>query len=104
MRKILISAIFLLIVFDIANARPQYSILQSFGTKCQNCHIAPNIGMQRNASGWMSFGDISLIKPEDIGLKPAYDAIRETNTPITDEIMFGLDLRYQSARWPTTKK
>lgn len=103
MRKILISAIFLLIVFDIVNARPQYSILQSFGTKCQNCHIAPNIGMQRNASGWMSFGDISLIKPEDIGLKPAYDAIRETNTPITDEIMFGLDLRYQSARWPTTK-
>ncbi|HOK14310.1 MAG TPA: hypothetical protein PL149_09700 [Candidatus Kapabacteria bacterium] len=103
MKRVLITCVMLFLIFEIANARPQYSILQSFGTKCQNCHIAPNIGLQRNMSGWMSFSDVALIKPEDLGINPVYDAIRESNTLFTDEVTFGLDFRYQSARWPTTK-
>lgn len=104
MKKIFFIILALVLMAESAYSRPQYSILQSFGTKCQSCHIAPNIGMQRNTAGWMSLSDVSLIKPEDLGLNSAYDAIRSSNSILDEKVMFGLDLRYQTARWskPTT--
>ncbi len=104
MKKIIFFILAVILISEVAYARPQYSILQAFGTKCQNCHISPNIGLQRNSAGWMSFSDVSLIKPEDIGLSSAYDAIRNSNSVLDETVMFGLDFRYQTARWskPTT--
>lgn len=103
MKKIVVLIFAILLLPALTQARPQYSILQSFGTKCENCHVAPNVGMQRNASGWMALKETSLIKPEDIGLSSAFDAIGSTNAILDDKVMFGLDARYQTARWSKTK-
>ena len=93
--------IFLYLTFcSISYSRPQYSILQSFGTKCQNCHINTQGGGIRNNPGWLSRKDISLISPKSIGLGNFFDFIGKSNTFIDDKITFGFDIRYQSARWP----
>lgn len=103
MKKTLLVLALVLLANPEIFARPQYSILQGFGTKCQSCHIAPNVGMQRTSSGWMSRKDISLINPESIGLNPVFDAIGNSNGVLDDKITFGLDFRYQTARWSKTK-
>jgi len=102
MKRIILIVIAALLLPAIASARPQYSILQSFGTKCEGCHIAPNNGLQRNMAGWMSYKDKALIQPEDIGLNSVFDAISNTNSILDDKVMFGMDFRYQTARWPKT--
>ncbi len=99
MKRIITIVAALILLPLIASARPQYSILQSFGTKCQNCHVAPNVGMQRTNSGWMSRKDISLINPSTLGMQGLFDAIGESNTLFDDKVTYGLDFRYQTARW-----
>lgn len=84
--------------FVIANARPQYSILQNFGTKCIGCHYNTQGGGARTQPGWMSRKDISLINPGSIGLQGLYDAM-ETNTVFSETATFGVDFRLQDARW-----
>ncbi|MGQ9819456.1 MAG: hypothetical protein ACUVQ1_05975 [Candidatus Kapaibacteriales bacterium] len=81
-------------------ARPQYSILQTYGAKCSACHLNIQGGGVRTISGWLSRKDISLIKPEWIGLKNFFEAITTQNTFLNDKILFGFDTRVQSARWP----
>ncbi len=103
MKKVILLIFVLAIIPSILLARPQYSILNSFGTKCQNCHIAPNIGMQRTSSGFMSMQSVGLIQPEDIGLSSAYDAMGSAHSILDEKVVFGLDARYQTARWSTVK-
>lgn len=97
-----ITSIFLSIFFFGVGlfARPQYSILQTYGAKCSACHINIQGGGVRTTGGWLSRKDISLIKPEWIGLKSFFDAITAQNSFLNDKILFGFDTRVQSARWP----
>ncbi|MBI5324064.1 MAG: hypothetical protein HZB41_02075 [Ignavibacteriae bacterium] len=99
MKNILIITFILFISISIAGARPQYSILQNFGTKCIGCHYNTQGGGVRNQPGWMSRKDISLINPGTIGLQGFYDAL-STNTLYNESITFGTDFRWQDARWP----
>lgn len=101
--KNIIILILILVVFCFveSSARPQYSIIQTFGTKCSVCHVNTQGGGLRNNSGWLSRKDISLVKPSKIGLGKAFDAL-DNNTFFSDILTFGLDFRYQSARWPRT--
>jgi hypothetical protein len=103
MKKFILLLIALLLLPEINFARPQYSILQSFGAKCQNCHVAPGMGRQRTQMGWMSRQDLSLINPDKIGLGDVFTALNNNNAVWDDKIMFGMDLRYQTARWSTTE-
>ncbi|MGE5479141.1 MAG: hypothetical protein ACM3U1_01785 [Chloroflexota bacterium] len=99
MKKLLPFLILALFGGSVANARPQYSILQSFGTKCQNCHMSPHQGGIRSSSGFMARKDIALIKPETLGLSGFYD-FASTNTAWDEKIVYGADVRGISARWP----
>ena len=100
MKKILIITSFLTVaIVFYATSRPQYSILQSFGTKCSNCHENIQGGGVRNGGGWMARKDISLIPTSAIGLSSAFDQL-STNSWASDMILFGIDARYQWAKWP----
>lgn len=99
MKKFIIIAIITVIAMADAIARPQYSILQTYGTKCQNCHTNIQGGGARTNPGWLSRNSISLINPGSIGLQGLFDLTQETNTAMDDKIMFGFDGRYQSANW-----
>lgn len=82
------------------NARPQYSILQTYGAKCSSCHLNIQGGGVRTIGGWLSRKDISLIKPEWIGLKNFFESVTARNSYLDDKILIGFDVRAQSARWP----
>ncbi|TAL69728.1 MAG: hypothetical protein EPN82_03670 [Bacteroidetes bacterium] len=99
MKKIFIYPILLTVCLTIAFARPQYSILQSFGTKCIGCHYNTQGGGVRTQPGWLSRKDISLIPVSGIGLQEFYDAL-STNTVSNEAVTFGTDFRWQDARWP----
>lgn len=102
MKKFTILIMFIVICCSTElSARPQYSIIQTFGTKCIGCHVNTQGGGLRNNPGWLSRKDISLIKPSKIGLASVFDA-PGSNTLFNDMVTFGLDFRYQSARWPRT--
>jgi hypothetical protein len=95
--------IFLIVIVCLAGetyGRPQYSILQSFGTKCQSCHVNIQGGGLRNNNGFISRKDISIIDPKSIGLGGFFDVIGQTNTQFNDMVTYGVDFRLQSARWP----
>ncbi|OGU15305.1 MAG: hypothetical protein A2X61_12455 [Ignavibacteria bacterium GWB2_35_12] len=98
MKKYFLITILLMLTIAFANARPQYSILQNFGTKCIGCHYNTQGGGARTQPGWMARKDISLINPGTIGLQGLYDAM-ETNTVFNEVATFGVDFRLQSARW-----
>lgn len=107
--KMKITSLFLSIFFFGVGlfARPQYSILQTFGAKCSACHLNIQGGGVRTTAGWLSRKDISLIKPEWIGIKNFFEAITAQNSFLNDKILFGFDTRVQSARWhtgPTTSQ
>ena len=100
MKKFLIfSFIFAFIIVFYAGSRPQYSILQSFGTKCSGCHENIQGGGVRNGGGWMARKDLSLIPTSSIGLSGLFDNL-STNSWANDMITFGFDARYQWAKWP----
>lgn len=101
MKKILIvfTSIFLILGGE-SFARPQYSILQTYGTKCSACHINIQGGGIRSIGGWLSRKDISLINPEWIGLKKFFENLTARNSYLNDKAIVGFDLRAQSARWP----
>ncbi len=82
-------------------SRPQYSILQTYGTNCSSCHVNIQGGGARSIGGWLSRKDISLIKPEWIGLKNFFDKILARNSYFDDKVIFGFDARWQTARWPS---
>lgn len=82
------------------NARVQYSLIQSSGVKCTNCHTVTQGAGLRNGGGWMSRKDISLIPTEWIGADKFFDLL-SSNTFFDDKVTFGLDTRLQSARWGT---
>ncbi|MDQ1266166.1 MAG: hypothetical protein QG635_1318 [Bacteroidota bacterium] len=87
-----------------AFARPQYSILQTYGTKCQSCHVNTQGGGLRSSAGFLSRKDISLINPSSVGLKGFYDLIGSTNSWLDDRITTGFDFRYQSAKFSVPKE
>ncbi|MBM2814201.1 MAG: hypothetical protein HW421_963 [Ignavibacteria bacterium] len=80
-------------------ARPQYSILMTYGTKCQSCHINVQGGGARSGPGWLSRKDMGLINPSKIGLGSVFDIVTSTNTWFDGMITAGLDFRYQSAKF-----
>ena len=88
-----------MLTIAIAIARPQYSILQNFGTKCIGCHYNTQGGGARTQPGWMARKDISLINPSSIGLQDFYDMM-SSNSALDESIMFGTDFRWQYAKWP----
>ncbi len=98
MKKLIV----LLIVFSFFSyegySRAQYSILQAFGMKCQNCHFNVQGGGVRNNAGWGSRKDIALYNPS--WLSKGYDKVIPSNTFINDIFNVGLDFRYQNAKWP----
>ncbi len=83
------------------STRPQYSILQTYGTKCSACHVNVQGGGVRSIGGWLSRKDITLLKPEWLGLKEFFDNLIARNSYLDDKILFGFDIRWQSARWPS---
>lgn len=101
MKKILFCVLISLIVVYFGYSRPQYSLLQTFGMKCENCHYNVQGGGVRTANGWMARKDISLIKPSSLGLGSFFDFIGGSNTFVNDIFTVGMDLRYQSAQWPS---
>ncbi|MCX6156109.1 MAG: hypothetical protein NT007_18325 [Candidatus Kapabacteria bacterium] len=101
MLKLTVYLTLILITATTALARPQYSILQSYGIKCTGCHISINGGGARNAQGNISRNSISLIPADKIPvLGTVFDKISNNNSFFDDKIMWGMDVRYQSARWP----
>ena len=99
MKKLLLLFIALAAVNTVSYARPQYSILQGFGTKCQSCHVSPNTGMQRTNAGYLSRSSVSLVNPESIGMGKAFEAMASAKSILDDKVTFGMDFRYQTARW-----
>lgn len=85
-------------------ARPQYSILGSYGTKCTSCHVNPGMGGQRSFMGFLSRSSTSLINPSSIGLQGLYDLVGSSNEFLGGKLVFGLDFRYQNARWAQSQK
>ena len=104
MKKLLLCVFLAFLMMLELNARPQYSILQTYGTKCSNCHVNNNYGGQRNSGGFMARNSISVIKPEDIGLSGLYDFLSDKNEFMDGKVIWGLDFRYQNARWGQTQK
>ncbi|MCX7908995.1 MAG: hypothetical protein N2560_05700 [Ignavibacteria bacterium] len=82
-------------------SRPQYSILQTYGTKCSACHVNVQGGGARTVPGWLSRKDISLIDPNWIGLKKFFENLLARNSYFDDKLVFGFDARWQTARWPS---
>ncbi|MCX6156112.1 MAG: hypothetical protein NT007_18340 [Candidatus Kapabacteria bacterium] len=99
----LIAYLTILIAFaSSAIARPQYSILQSYGIKCTGCHISINGGAARNAQGNIARNAISLIPTDKVPvLGTIFDKISNNNSFFDDKVMWGMDFRYLSARFPT---
>lgn len=95
--------IFLIICLFIAltnlSSKPSYSMLS--GNRCLNCHITPNGGGLRNQLGVYSKEDVSLIKPESIGLTNFFSFFKSAQEIAAEEhsLYFGLDGRFQSLRW-----
>ncbi len=85
-------------------SRPEYSILQSYGTKCQSCHVNTQGGGLRTLGGWMSRNQTSIVEPSKIGLGSVFDFLQNTNQTLNDMITFGIDFRYQFARWGGPQK
>jgi hypothetical protein len=104
MKKVILVLIILAIVGIDAVSRPQYSILQTYGTKCSNCHINNNYGGQRSGAGFLARKDFAVINPEWIGLQGVFDKAGEGNSFLDGKVLWGLDFRYQNARWYQTKK
>lgn len=100
------SKLVLLIIISasIAYARPEYSILQSYGTKCQSCHINTQGGGARTLGGWMSRNQTSLVEPSKLGLGSIFDFLQNTNQALDGIVTFGLDFRWQNARWGGPQK
>ena len=85
-------------------SRPQYSILQSYGMKCNYCHFNNQGGGLRTNMGYLSRKDFGLVKPADIGLGSVYDKVNSTNSFFGDMLLTSLDLRYQNAKWGPPEK
>jgi len=104
MKKITLIVSLFLIANSIIYARPEYSILQSYGTKCQSCHVNTQGGGLRTLGGWMSRNQTSIIEPSKLGLGSLFDFLQNSNQALNDIITFGLDARYQFARWGGPQK
>ena len=108
MKKTLLITIILIALSSVCFARPEYSVLQAFGTKCTSCHIVNQGGGLRNNAGWMSRKDVSVLNsltnPSNVGLGWLYDGVAKSNTLLDDKITFGFDFREESASLGTTKK
>jgi len=104
MKKLITIVLITFVLSPLLLARPQYSILQTYGTKCSNCHVNNNYGGQRSTAGFISRNAMSVIKPEWVGLKGLYEFLDDKNAFIDDKIVWGLDFRYQNARWGQTNK
>ncbi len=94
-----ISIIFSIVLQLSIEARPQYSLLQTYGAKCQSCHVNVHGGGARNFPGWLSRKDITAINPASIGIDGFYNFISESNTYFNDLLLFSMDTRFQTARW-----
>jgi hypothetical protein len=102
LKKIALFLFVIVITSQILDAKPQYSVLMTYGAKCENCHVKPEGGV-RNFPGFLARKDISLVKPSWIGMQGAFETIGETNT-FADMFLFGLDGRYQTAKWGSPDK
>lgn len=94
--------LFIIAVFVVSYSgysRPEYSILQSYGTKCLNCHINTQGGGLRSLGGWMSRNQTTLVEPSKIGIGSVYDFLQNTNQILDGKVTFGLDFRWQTAKW-----
>jgi len=94
MKKLLILILAIFFMSYAGYSRPQYSILQAFGMKCQNCHFNVQGGGVRTNSGWASRNDLALYNPGFLGI------LKNTNTFLKEMVTFGVDFRYQNAKWP----
>ena len=95
---ILIAFCALLALFITVTSRPQYSLLQSFGTKCTACHVNTQGGGARTNGGWVSRKDISLIPTSFLGINKLFDQM-STNSWADELITTGMDVRLQEAKW-----
>lgn len=101
MKKYSLILVIALLTTTIAYSRPEYSLLQSYGAKCQSCHTNVRGGGARTLGGWMSRNQTSVIPPKVVGLTPVFDFLQQTNSVWNDNISFGMDFRWQTARWGT---
>ena len=104
MKKILLLLITVFLLSTELDARPQYSILASFGTKCSSCHTNAGYGGQRSFSGFLAKNSVGLLSYEDVGLGQLYDLVGYSNEPVSGKLSFGMDVRIQNARWAQTSK
>ena len=101
MKKYSIILAIAIMATSIAYSRPEYSLLQSYGAKCESCHTNVRGGGGRTLGGWMSRNQTSVIPPKVLGLTPVFDFLQQTNSVLDDKISFGMDFRWQTARWGT---
>lgn len=102
MKKVITLLVAVFLISYIGYSRPEYSILQSYGTKCTNCHINTQGGGARTLGGWMSRNQTTLVEPSKIGLGKVFDFLQNTNQFWDGKITFGLDFRWQTAKWGGT--
>lgn len=95
MKKILLIVFLTLLAVGFhLTSRPQYSILQSFGTNCSACHFNVQGGGVRTQGGWMSRNGISLLPGDFI------NSTLTGNTFFDGNLLLGMDSRLQWAKWP----
>ena len=52
----------------------------------------------------MSRNQTSLVEPSKLGLGSVFDFLQNSNQTLNDMVTFGLDFRYQFARWGGPQK
>ena len=96
MKKILFVMISAVVVYAIANARPQYSMLT--GNRCLACHVHEKGGGARDMLGAYTKSSVSLIPIKGTATGDFFNDLAKYNSFMNGKALVGLDFRFQSAK------
>lgn len=95
LRRSLFISVLMFLCHYTASATPELGLLS--GNRCINCHVSGAGGGLRSDLGWYSMNETSIVDPDDIGFTFVQD-ISSGDNLLTDDILYGFDIRVQSTR------